>query len=68
MNIVEQMIAWESGTMDETEAVAFFQELVSSGMAWQLQGVYGRHAVALIEAGLVTPGMARWPGETAKDT
>ena len=47
------MMAWESDEMTETEAVAFFQELVDSGIVWQLQGVYQRQAVRFLDAGLV---------------
>jgi hypothetical protein len=52
--MVDKIIAYESGEMSEDEVIAFFQELVDSGLAWQLQGSYGRTAMALIEAGLVT--------------
>ena len=51
---VGKIIAFESGEMSEDETVTFFQELVDSGLAWQLQGCYGRTAARLIEAGLVT--------------
>lgn len=54
--MVDKIIAFENGDMDEDEVVEFFQELVDSGLAWQLQGSYGRTAAALIEAGLVTAG------------
>jgi hypothetical protein len=47
------MIAWENGELDEDGTVALFQELVDNGMAWSLQGCYGRQAQALIDAGLV---------------
>lgn len=45
---------YEDGQMNREETIEFFQELVNSGMAWTLQGQYGRMAMALIKAGLVT--------------
>ena len=44
---------YETGAMSEEEVITFFQRLVDSGMAWRLQGSYGREAKRLIEAGLV---------------
>lgn len=46
---------YEAGECDQDEIVAGFQALVDSGLAWQLQGHYGRTATQLIEAGLVSP-------------
>jgi hypothetical protein len=51
--MIEQIIAYESGELDEEQTIGLFQELVGSGLAWQLQGSYGRTAAALIEEGLV---------------
>lgn len=53
--LVDEIIAYENGEMDDDTAIAFFQKLVDSGMAWKLQGSYGRTAQALIDQGLVTP-------------
>lgn len=54
-DVVSKIIAFETGTMEtEEEVIEFFQELVDSGMAWQLQGSYGRMAQRLIDAGYVT--------------
>lgn len=53
MDLTSKIIAYESGEMDEVELVEFFQELVDTGLAWSLQGHYGRQAAALIEVGLV---------------
>lgn len=50
---IDKIIAYENGELNEDETVEMFQNLVDNGMAWQLQGHYGRTAVALIEAGLV---------------
>jgi len=41
--------------MTEKEEIIFFQKLIDSGMAWNLQGHYGRQAAYLIEAGLCKP-------------
>ena len=51
--MVDKIIRYENGTMDsETEIIEFFQELINTGMAWSLQGHYGRTAMRLIEEGL----------------
>lgn len=52
--IVSSIIQYESGEMDTTETVEFFAELIKSGMAYNLQGSYGRMANALIERGLIS--------------
>ena len=55
MDSIDRIIAYEQGELEEDEVVALFQELVDSGLAWSLQGHYGRTASNLIRAGLVTP-------------
>lgn len=52
--MLNQIIAYEAGELSEDEIIELFQELIDSGLAWTLQGHYGRTAVALIEAGLCT--------------
>ena len=54
MDNLDQIIAYEQGDLGEEETIKLFQNLVDTGMAWSLQGHYGRTAKALIEAGLVT--------------
>jgi len=51
MDQVSQIMAFESGELDEDQTIELFQELISSGLAWQLQGSYGRMASALIQNG-----------------
>jgi hypothetical protein len=50
---LDKMIAWENGELDDNETIILFQALVDNGMAWNLQGCYGRFAAELIRAGLV---------------
>jgi len=49
---VDRIMAYEQGELEEEEIVELFQELINSGLAWQLQGHYGRTAKYLIEEGV----------------
>jgi hypothetical protein len=51
---IDGIIAYEMGELDDDETIQLFQTLVDTGMAYQLQGSYGRTAASMIEAGLVT--------------
>lgn len=51
---VNDIIAYESGEMQDEEIIDFFQRLIDSGMAWSLQGSYGRMAMRLVEDGVCT--------------
>lgn len=50
--MIDGIIEYENGELDEQEVIELFQRLIDNGMAWQLQGHYGRTAAALIEAGV----------------
>jgi hypothetical protein len=50
---VSFIMAYENGELSEVEIIDGFQQLVTSGLVWQLQGSYGRAAAAYIEAGLI---------------
>jgi len=54
-DLVDKIMAYEQGEMDQEKTVEFFQELVDDHLAFRLQGHYGRTAARLIEAGLVRP-------------
>lgn len=54
MDQVDKIIAYEQGELDDEGTIELFQELINSGLAWKLQGHYGRTAVALIEHGYCT--------------
>ena len=55
-DLVNSIIAFEDGELDEDGLKQLFQYLVDTGMAWKLQGFYGRTAQDLIARGLVDPG------------
>jgi len=58
MKIANQIIAYESGELSNDEIYELFQELIDTGMAWQLQGSYGRVAQGLIELGIIEPSVS----------
>jgi hypothetical protein len=57
MDTVSFITAYESGELEEEAIVEGFQALIDSGLAWQLQGSYGRVAHALVMQGLCRPPM-----------
>lgn len=57
-DVVGAIMDFESGALDEAGTLSLFQHLVDTGMAWQLQGSYGRAAQALLDQGLIKPAEA----------
>jgi len=46
------IVAYESGELTEDQVTDGFQHLIDNGMAWKLQGSYGRQAMRFIHDGL----------------
>ena len=54
MDLVSKIMDYEDGQMDDDEVIAFFQELIDTGVINSLQGSYQRQAQNLIRQGLVS--------------
>jgi len=54
-DLTTELIDFEQGSLSTEGTLRLFQYLVDTGMAWTLQGFYGRTAVRMIEAGLINP-------------
>jgi hypothetical protein len=52
-DFIDLIIAYESGDLSDYQTVNLFADLVRTGLAFQLQGHYGRTAAALIKAGYI---------------
>ncbi len=48
---VFKIMQYENGELNDEETVELFQKLIDTGLAWRLQGHYGRTAVQFLEAG-----------------
>ena len=53
---IDKIIAYESGDLDDADTIRLFADLVRTGVAWTLQGTYGRAASDLIGAGVLDTG------------
>ena len=53
--LVEKIIDYEQGELSDDDTVVLFQHLVNTGLAWTLQGHYGRTATDMIEDGSIIP-------------
>ena len=49
-DIIDYIMDYEMGTMSDLDTLKMFSELIKNGMAWTLQGHYGRTANKLIES------------------
>ena len=53
MTLTEKLTAYEKGDLTEEQTVAFFQEMLDTGLVWELQGHYGRAAEYLLDLGVI---------------
>ena len=58
-DLSSKIVAYEQDELNGLEIIELFQELIDNGMAWKLQGHYGRMAMDLIEEKMCTPAMER---------
>ena len=54
LDLISMVINFESGELQAEKTLELFAELVKNGMAWTLQGHYGRTAKGLIERGYLS--------------
>lgn len=52
-DMLSDVMAWEDDKLDDTQEDALFQHLVDTGLAWTLQGMYGRRAQDLLTEGRI---------------
>ena len=52
-DIIDRIMSYEMGFMDDAETLKLFSELISNKMVWSMQGHYGRTASALINDGWI---------------
>lgn len=55
LSLIDEIMRFEGEQMTQEELIPFFQRLVDTGMAWRLQGTYGRTAHNLLSQGLIRP-------------
>lgn len=64
---IDKIIAYESGELEDDDVIDLFAELIKSGLAWQLQGSYGRQATQFINSGVISrQGKILNNGESAR--
>lgn len=54
MLVIEAIMEYEAGDLNEEDTIILFSELIRSGMAWKLQGHYGRQAMWYIENEIIS--------------
>ena len=54
-DVTSYILSYEQGELSDKETIKLFQHLENTGMAYTLQGHYGRVSTSLIGAGLIKP-------------
>lgn len=57
-DIATDLMEFDAGNLNARETLELFALLVASGLAWTLQGTYGRTARVLINEGWISPSAA----------
>lgn len=52
-DLTNRIIDYEMGHLSDAKTLRLFSELIKTGMAWSLQGHYGRTASAMIDDGWI---------------
>jgi len=53
MKLSEMIVKYEQDELNDKQIIELFQELVDTGLAWNLQGHYGRRAYELLGEGII---------------
>jgi hypothetical protein len=53
-NNVDYIIRYEQGDLSNEDVLELFSYLIKSGLAWNLQGHYGRTAKSFVEGGYLS--------------
>ena len=53
-NLTKNISAYENGKLDDDSVIELFQCLVNTGQVWEMEANYGKKALQLAEAGLIT--------------
>lgn len=54
-DVTGAIMDYEEGALNRDQTIELFQYLINTGLAWKLQGSYGRMARYLIDTGYCTP-------------
>ena len=55
LDVVGLIMEYEDGGLSARDTLKLFSHLIMTGMAWSLQGSYGRAAMSFIENGYISP-------------